>query len=344
MTVSGFFDPTIDYAAAERYEITYIHCGNSILFDAISEAFAAWASRMNVAYSRIAADDADGFLATIRSCAAGGTDGFILDPFGSDYATVADVMNTLGLPWMSGISVPADPVTGTLLHPSVGFHQYKFGYDMFTWCINEAEASWPDAAAGNTGAIFLGFDMMGDLIQRHTGAKAAWGTSAFCGADGGNFFYGDFFDIGGLDAAAAQTYTAAIMAGHPEITYWVACGFYDAYTLGIVNAAEAAGKADTTVCSSVGGMSLFAQWDSGTATCWKSGVFFDVRLYAEPMFCALYAQITGQVTASDLWAQWRSNGEAYAALKLPTVIVTQENYRDILEYVDTYSGIDWYPY
>ena len=337
----GFFDPSIDYDSAERYKIAYIYTGASIVYDMLDAAFKVWAEQMNVAYNSYSAANPDHFLATVQTCCEQGYDGLVLDPDPAVYPAVAELANNNSIPWMSGMA-PAYDEDMKLLHPAVGYDDYTIGYDMFKWCIDDVKAKWPEATPENTGGLFIGYADLQLPERRHSGSYEAWIDNGF---KEGNFFFLDGAD-GDMTAQTGQNLAASAMAANPKLKYWIGCGFFDDYSVGIARAAAAAGLAETTACSAAGGSALISQWEAGETSSLNAAVCIEPRLYGEPIFCGLYALITGKVTAEMLWPQWRdkSSGQTYADLRLPAVTITRDNYKDYLAFVDQYTEIDQYPY
>jgi ABC-type sugar transport system substrate-binding protein len=335
----GFFDSSVDYTKATNYKIAYMYAGTSVLYDMFSKAFKAWAERMNCTYNDYSTTDADQFVNTIQTYSDQGYAGLLIDPDSTIYSRCSDLLTELKLPWMGCMS-PATDADGKLIHPAVGFDNFGFGHDMFQWCIDYAKKNWPDATAENTGAMFIGFSVVPLLELRHNGALAAWKDSGYPES---SFYFLDGV-TGDQTAQTGYNLSSATMAAHPEFKYWVGCGFFDDYSDGIVRAAEAAGKADQTICSTAGGSALINHWDAGEDSSWKSAVYTDQRLYAEPIFCGLYAMITGQATAETLWPEWvnKAAGDQYATLQLPSTMMTKDMYKDYLSFVDKYTGIVQY--
>jgi ABC-type sugar transport system substrate-binding protein len=335
----GFFDSSVDYTKNTKYKVAYMYSGTSVLYDMFSKAFEGWAKRMNVDYNSFSATDADQFLTTIQTYADQGYNGLLLDPDSTTYPAVVSLMKDVKLPWMGCMSGAYDD-SGKLVHPAVGFDNVGFGHDMFQWCIDYAKKNWPDATPENTGGIFVGYSVVPLLEQRHTGAHDAFIAAGYKES---NFFFADGV-TGDMTAQTGYNLSATIMASNPNIKYWIGCGFFDDYTDGIVRAAADAGKSDTTVCSTAGGSALINHWDAGETSSWKSAIFTDQRLYAEPIFCGLYAMMSGQATAETLWPEWvdHSKGETYANLQLPSTTITQDMYKDYLSFVDKYTGIVQY--
>jgi ABC-type sugar transport system substrate-binding protein len=337
----GFYDPTFDYSSNPRYKIAYMYSGTSVLYDMFSVAFEAWAKNMNIEYNSFSAADADTFLTTLQTYADQGYDGLLVDPDSTTYPATVEALNANNMPWMGCMS-PAYDDNGKLLHPSVGFDNYGFGYDMFKWCIDYAKANWADATPENTGGMFIGYSVVPLLELRHTGSQDAWKDAGYPDA---NYFFLDGV-TGDMTTQTGYNLAATTMAANPQIKYWIGCGFFDDYSVGIARAAADAGKADQTVCSTAGGSTLINQWDAGEESSWKSAIFSDQRLYGEPIIGGLYAMVSGQATAETLWPQWvnKGAGETYASLLLPTATITKDMYQDYLSFVDQYTGIDLYPY
>lgn len=335
----GFFDPAIDYSTMPRYKMAYVYTGTSILYDRFTTAFGQWAEQMNVAFEAFSAADTDQFLDTIRSYAGKGYDGLLLDPDPAAYPAVAALMEELNLLWMSCLSAPLDE-NGKLLHPAVAIDSYGAGYDMFRWCIDYAKATWPDATPENTGGLFIGYTGAPRVELNRQGSYDAWTKSGYTEE---TFFFGDG-ESGDMTDQTGYNLASKAFEANPQIEYWVACGFFDDYSQGIARAAEAAGKGDRVICAAIGGTALIDQWDDGLSGPFKSAVFIDQRLYAEPLFCGLYAMITDQATAETLWPRWvDATGSAkYANLLLPYTILTRDMYKDYLTFVDNYTGVVLY--
>jgi hypothetical protein len=169
----GFYDPSIDYAAAGRYKIAYIYSGTSVVYDMLSTAFKAWADKMNVEFISFSAANADEFLTTAQTYCDEGYDGLVLDPDTATYPAALELVNRNNIPWMSGMT-PAYNASAKLLHPSVAYDDYVLGFDMYQWCIDYAKATWTDATPENTGGMFVGYSGIGMPELRQNGAHDAW--------------------------------------------------------------------------------------------------------------------------------------------------------------------------
>ena len=340
----GYYDASYDYSANPTYKVVYMMQQAGSLYDAFDQAFAAWAEVSNVEYNSFNSNnDNDLFLTTIETYAAQGYDGYLLDADSTIYPAVNDLMNELELPWMAGMAEAQDS-DGNRVHPVVGFNNVGFGNDMATYVIEYQRENWPDASLEEIGMLSMNFSLSPQLNERTLGAKETWLAEGyleenFVEADGAAT--GTFTAQGGFDLAAAE------FASNSDIKYWLICAFYDDYADGAVRAAEQAGIADTSVATTCGGTGLIAHWDAGEEdTAWKSAIFCAQTLFAEPIFFGLYAFMNGDATPETIFPEWidTAAGETYAYVDLPSFTITRDNYKEYMEWVDAYTGINWSPY
>jgi ABC-type sugar transport system substrate-binding protein len=340
----GFYDKTVNYASKPRYKIVYMMSVTGALYDMFDSAFAAWAKKMNVIYSSFSAGgDNDLFLTTIEDYAAQGIDGFIFDADAAIYHRVAELTDDLGKPWMSAMGEALD-ANGNRAHPFVSFNNTDFGYQMANYTIEYAKKNWPNAKASEIGMISMDFSLSPQVHERTTGAQSVWNQQY----SKTNFFIADGAESADLSIEGGYTLATKVFKANPGIKYWLVCAFYDDYALGAADAAATLGKQSSCVVIDCGGSALISQWDSGTTTCWKASVFAAQIIFAEPMFCGLYAMMDGQATPETLWPEWinKNAGEKFAFMNIPTYILTQDNYKEYLEWVDAYTGenLSDYPY
>lgn len=339
ITKAGYFDPAVDYSQNRNYKVAYLMNKKTGLNAAFSKAFEAWAYRMNVSYDDFDADgDNEVYLSQIQNCANMYYDGLLLDPDSTIFPRLSEMLDELNIPWMSCMAPPLAEDFKTLLHPYVGFDNVQAGVAMAKFNIDYAKTTWPDAEPEEIGAIFIGYSVVPALAQREQGFKATFLEAYPESAD--NYIFCD----GVEDDMSYQTgfnLVSPVFAARPDIKYWLISGFFDDFTDGAAGAAEVAGKADTTVCSTFGGTGLIEKWDTGVTSCWRGAIYTDQRLYAMPIFCGLYAMMDGQNTAEDLWPEWvnHSVGDQYATVLLPTVVITKESYKEYLMWVAEYTGI-----
>lgn len=229
---------------------------------------------------------------------------------------------------------------GLLKHPFIGFDYYMAGEKMGEWLLEYQKATWPEAKPEEIGVIGVDFSVVYEISIRIDGALDAI-KEAYPDIED-RYWHADCM-VGNLDSTTAHSVVGAILPTQPQIKYWLIVGTVDDFADGAVSAAMDAGMEDQVVAISMGSPGLIVQWEIGEQTAWKSALSSIGVIYAEPIFCGLYAQVTGQTTAEELWnPEWvnKSKGETYANLLLPTIILEYENYKQYFEWVDLYTGMD----
>lgn len=336
----GFFDPTIDYVSQKKYKVAYLTADYSIMYDLMSMEFEKWAERLNCDYSFYSASDTDVFFSIVEEYAAQGYNGLLVDPDYDGYQRTSEIMNELGMPWMLGMTAQHNLHGKDLLHPSILYDNANMGVQMATWVINYAKKTWPNAAENQIGMISLDYSIVQVIHERTTGAQSVW--NATYPGQKSHFFIADGSDIGDLTEDTAYSLTANILAANPSIKYWLICPFFDDYAIGADRAVTDKGLASQSVVTSCGGANLINNWDQGKNSCWKSAVYTPTAFYAEPMICGLYALMNGKATPDTLFLAWinKNAGDKYATLMMPTIMITQDNYKEYLEWVDVYTGFN----
>ncbi|SHI15821.1 ABC-type sugar transport system, substrate-binding protein, contains N-terminal xre family HTH domain [Sporobacter termitidis DSM 10068] len=342
---AGFFDPTVDYTKHPRYKIVYLMISSGTLYDAMSKSYNNWADRMNCDYTDWTANaDLDLYIETLQTYAIQGIDGFLLDADLSLYPRIEEITKELNIPWMSGMAAPQDD-SGALIHPTVVFDNARMGVQMASWVIDYAKKTWPNAAASEIGMLSMDFSIVPVIHARTTGAQSVW--KQYYPEQSAHFFIADGV-VGTLDSDTGYNLAEAIFAMNPNIKYWLICAFFDDYASGAAKAAAASGMSDRCVIIDVGGAALVNNWDNGENSSWKASVFASQALYAEPIVGGLYALMEGTATPETLWPDWvnKNAGDKYATIQTPVAVITQDNYQEYLEWVDSYTGFNEsnYPY
>jgi ABC-type sugar transport system substrate-binding protein len=355
----GYLNPDIDYAKQEKYTIKYITQGYSGSFEQLNRAFEKWAVRLNCNYKAFYCNDSnDEIITVIEKFAAEGVDGMLIDAFPSNYGRVSEVLGELGMPWMGCAVAPYSySYAGreALLHPAVEMDNTAVGEMMASWAIDYAGKTWPGAKADNTGMIALDYAIVSDLHQRVAGAQSVWDAAY---PDENLFIAND--PAHQMTQAVGYSMTKTIMDDNPQIEYWLVCACVDNYAEGAVRAATEKGLQTVTAVISCatpesGGLSnrgyavgsnLIYDWDHAVDTCWKATVYTSAALDAEPMMCGLYEMMSGRALPEELFFGWinKKAGNKYATMKTPVFVLTEENYKEYLEWVDAYTGLNQFSY
>lgn len=338
----GFFDPDADYSKNERFKVIYMMASTGVLYAAFSNTFRVWAERTNCEYSDYAAGDNDTFMNTLETYATQDVDGFILDPDSSINQRVLELAHEYHINWMGGMSAYRDE-DGKLQHPTVGLDNTAFGAQMAAWLIDYAKTTWRLDDFSKVGFMSIDYSISDQIHERATGAQTVWNERYPELKE--NYLSQDGLTTGQLNSDTAYNLASSAMSANPRYEYWLIACCIDNYADGAARAAAQLGKQDKTAVASIGGTDLMNRWDTGEESSWKSAVYTAQLIYAEPIFMAVYAQMSG-VAPEALWPEWvdKSSGEAYASLCPPSFIITIDDYKEYMEWVDRYTGVDYSPY
>jgi ABC-type sugar transport system substrate-binding protein len=339
----GFYLADYDYSSNKTFKVAYMYAAQSLLNQNFSDAFAAWAERMNIEYNDYNSNsDADAFCNTIETYASQGYDGLLLDPDSQTWARVVELANEVNIPWFPCMSCPVDD-DGKTAAPRVGFDNYNFGELMMQACLDWLEETYPDVALDKVGVISIDYSASVEIHQRTEGALDTW--LAYGGSED-NFTVADGVAQGDMSSESGYNAAAPIVSSNPDIEVWLVCACIDDYALGSAQCLADNDKADHAYVTTCGGTGLQLQWDQGTQTCWRSAIYTAQELYAEPIINSLYALMNGWITHETLWPEWINHaaGDEYASYRLPTFKIEYDTYQEYLEFVDSYTGMDHFDY
>ncbi|MDR0813963.1 MAG: hypothetical protein LBO63_08240 [Oscillospiraceae bacterium] len=350
----GYYDPDYDYSQNKKFKVIYVCIGYNDLNADFNASFAHWASLSNVQYDGYwSADSNEALLTQLPTLKEQGYDGVLLDPDMMQFPQIAEVCDSIGLQWMGcmgqALAWTPEIVPAGLLHPYVGFSHVEFGARLANRLIQYSNDTWADAdLATNVG--FIGVDMSTSppLHQRVEGAQAAW---AAAGGNPDSFFA---TDVGGdMTVQAAQNVVESCIALNSTYEYWLIVGVIEDFADGAANAIDNVfGNADNAAIGTIGGKKLAAKWDEGIDSAWRFVLDSPTPFYAEPLFFALYAFMSGQATPETIWPSWVDKnpalvplfGDTYAQLNIPAYFQTKETYKELLTWANLYTRSSIYPY
>jgi ABC-type sugar transport system substrate-binding protein len=348
----GFYDESYDYNANPKYKVIYVCIGFNDLNSDFNNAFANWAKLANVQYDGyFSAASNEELLAQLPTLTEQGYDGILLDPDMMQFEQIKEVCDRVGLAWQGCMGQAlkfGEAGPEGLIHPYVGFSHTEFGRQLGVKLIDYAKTNWADATNDNTG--FIGVDMSTSppLHERVLGGQIAW---ADAGYPAGNYFISD---VGGdMTVQAAQNVVESTIALNPQIEYWLIIGVIEDFADGAANAIDNVfGNADNACIATIGGKKLATKWDEGITSAWRFVLDSPTPVYAEPLFFALYAYMSGQATPETIWPSWIDHnpalvpffGEEYAQLQIPAYFQEQATYKQLLTWANLYTRSNIYPY
>jgi L-arabinose transport system substrate-binding protein len=132
---------------------------------------------------------------------------------------------------------------------------------------------------------------------------------------------------------ASYKQVSAVLAGHPEISAWLIFSSADNYGTGAARAVEAAGVEKKTILVSAGGELAHGEWDKGerAPVCWRAACYFDARDYVKYMVAGMLDICQNGKKAADIFPEFKSPGQKYAAIKVSGTMITPANYKEIMQ-------------
>ena len=353
------YDYEYDYTQNEKVKVAYIAQAGTALYQQSAEAYEHWAPLYNMEWAGfMSADgDSDMFLTDLQTMIDQGVTCFILDPDGTTFPAVINVLeqnNKDGnLFWMSQMSPPRDaevgdgiPIGGNMINDYVGFDNVESGRQVTRRLVEWKNEVYPDVPWDEVGFLMMEFSLSPELMQRHEGSHEVFLEA---GGKEENYFMCDCVSTGmtmqgGMDAAGP------IVSSHPEIKYWLCNGLFDDLAQGAAAIFDQQGLTDTSAICVFGGSALIQQWDAGQEDSFRFAVFTAQSLYAEPIIGALRAFVNGWADPDSIWPSWVKGSDhgvdphTYSQLLLPTESLEHDSYQHYLEWTDMYTKSDMYDY
>jgi ABC-type sugar transport system substrate-binding protein len=335
----GFYDSGIDYTKNKKYNVVYmVSAANNINQD-LSDAFNTWASRANCSYTYYSSNnEADAYINTMQTYTdQKQIDGFILDPDPTIFSRIQEVCKELNISWISGMT-PITDDKGNFAGPCSGNDQALDGALMANSLINYAKKTWSGEDPKTVGFLVMTFSAQAVFTMRASSIKECWDKGFPNQND--NYFVCDSITSGNPDASTAYNLISATIVAHPEIKHWLIATMFDDFAVGACRAVEGQNLDAASCVNTIGGSTLVKQWDTGYDGSWKFAIYTAQPLFSEPIFFGLYALMNKDATMETLWSEWISPGQKYAHMPVVSQVMTKENYKDYLECVDQYTGMD----
>jgi len=325
----GFWDREYDYSQHQRFRFVYMVSGPGPLFDTWNELFEVWADRLNMDYHGMwTPPDASNeeFLIQLETFADMGMDGIIFDADPQIVWRVVEILDDLGIPWMSGMAQPRDLaqpyavqgqfVSGRLLGSAVGFDNIAVGREMATALIDWVEEHRPELAPENIG--FIAFDFTGSppLHERQLGGKQVWTERMDVGdfhvsiAINPDRFWSLDAAAGGFDQGTATDLLTIFLSNPPpeaaDIDFWLIQALISDQAMGAQVALENLGMVNDALITSFGGIAVVADmWEQGVDTAWRVHIDTAPALFAEAVVNSFWAILAGFATHDTIHPEWR---------------------------------------
>ncbi|MCR5689014.1 MAG: substrate-binding domain-containing protein [Clostridiales bacterium] len=315
----------IDPKDRDPYRIVYLCPGLTIQWCAdVAAGLESFEDEYN--FELIAAESSnknDTYLTLLETYCDQDIDGFVLMCPEDIGASAKEIIGNAGKPVLFE-SIALVDANKKLLTSGVELNAYDCGAGCSRWLAENYKTYLGDVDMSELGFVVVTFTNMVNMKLRSDGALE---TFEECMPDCKNLFTADLVSQGTGSAEAAYNEVAAVIAGSPNIKYWLVVAVQDAYGQGATRAVEAAGLEDTSLVTSVGGENLILEWEGGYEGCWIACNYFEASFYAAELIPALISVIDGETTVEELWPDWRVEGTNYSSLKISGVMATKDTYK-----------------
>lgn len=348
----AYYDPNYDYSQNEQFSFSYHAFDAGVLYQQSAYAYEHWCKIFNLKWDGFVAanDDSDMFMTNLQTYLDQGTQSFVLDPDLTTYPAIYDLLsNYPDVKWMSQMGCPRDDgFMGEMLNNFVGFDYKDMGVQSTDKLIEWLNATHPgvDIKSGEVGFLTLTLEASPALHDRVVGAHERW---IELGGSEDNYYEVDTASYGltlqgGIDASSP------VLSTNTQYKYWLIFGLIDDLAQGAASVITTMGLTDNACVACVGGPGLQVQFDGGQFDSFRYAYFTPNLAYAEPILGCIYAELNGWATAETIWPSWvkasdhGGDGHTYSQLYLPSYWIDKDNYQEIMEWSDTYSGANFYNY
>lgn len=235
--------------------------------------------------------------------------------------TILDKCEAAGIPVVA-VDVPLIDDAGNHIAPAVILDSYLCGQQTVEWLLNHVEENGGMGDADKTGMLILAMETVTSCIPRADGQYDYFTENVpdFPAENIWRVDYGAGSSDDGYNAAAA-TITA-----HPEIETWYVVAANDEGVVGAARFLEEIGLDENAVCVGIDGY-LAADEFKKEASCVKASAYLDSGTVAEVSVTALYENI---INGTEIFGEYKGEGEEFGTYPFGSVIVTKDNYQEIM--------------
>lgn len=341
---SGFaIRPSEMTVSDKTYKIAYVgfswdntveHCS-----DLMENAFTKY---LNCEFTAISSEgNPDTFIQNVENYISQGYDALICNVYTVTTGRCVELCAENDVIWMP-VSAPATDYDGALATPCVGVNDDYVGQTLTQEAYNWATANWADFATKDAYVYIIDVSSAAELHARSL-AMEAKAKELF--PDAYKIEVGDSLaEGGGFSPEVAYNMCVRTFAANPDVKYWIVLHPFDYYVSGTCRAAEDYNIVDNVLTACCNGDNYLPVLEDGTTGCWRFCLYWDNGLWGELIACGLYALVSGQCTAEQLWSDYKAPGDNYATLRMAPVVMGPDNYSEVLGFYDNYLNYDYFGY
>ena len=336
----GWYHDDVDPFARDTYKLCYLRMGTMVIHTSMMAAIEKdWIPRLNITIDEFDANnEIDRMMNAIELYAMQGYDGLIVDPDVTVSVRTKELCAELEMPWMPCWNPIVDD-NNVRIYPGTSLDSVYCGTMQAKWLIDNYKTYFGDIDVNELGFIFISASFNQNFIENEQGAMEYW---LECFPDGqARYFLADCIaESNPVSAEAGYNQSGAIMSAHSEIKYWLVASCLEDYGQGAARVAESQGIDKNVIVCTNGANILIPAWRDGSesGTCWKAALHYGMNMFAEPVLCGLIALIDGRATPENLFVEWIKPGQTGAEVRCDWRIVSENDYQDYLDYIDSYMG------
>ena len=271
-------------------------------------------------------------LSQIDTAIGQGIDGAFLFVVDEGSATAAvDKFDEAGIP-VIGETLRLQDGDGNNIAPYVELSSFDVGKNCGTWVVENWESTGVDLSdLSKVGVIQNTNSVYQADLERIDGFME--GLLEGLDIPESNVYMADCAaqSTSNDNTEASYTQVAAVLSAHPEMEAWIIMGSVDSYAMGACRAVEAAGLEDKTILVSAGGELAVKEWANGAAPCWRATCYYNAMDFAEQMVEGMLSIVRDGVPATDIYPDYKEEGQEYAAYRISGNMCTAENFEEYVE-------------
>jgi len=338
---SGFaLGPDSFTDTSKSYKFVFVSYTWDTTTDHMEACFKSYAESVGCEYASIASNaDADVLITNIENYITQGYDGFFVNTLPSYVGRVAEICAENNVLWTAIMGIPRD-INDKVIAPYVEVNNEKAGRDLVNAAIEWSENNMDGFDPAQTMFILLNLAVAEELNARSLSMESTIKERM----PAAKIDLADCLAEGGVSSEIAYNMVARRLAANPDIKHWIILSPFDYLSVGACRAVEEYNVVDNACVACCNGDQYIPLLEDGTEGAWRFCLFWDNGVWAKFLFYGLYAQVSGVVKPGELWPDFIKSGESYAGLQLGTVIMDAGNYKDVLGYIDHFTGVPYFGY
>jgi ABC-type sugar transport system substrate-binding protein len=297
-------------------------------------------NELNCEFASVSSNgDADTLITNVENYISQGYDGLIVNVLPSTTGRVNEICEENGIIWSSATGVGRDN-DGNLSGPYVCVDDEYVGSKLVDAAVDWSKNNWDDFNDSEAMVFILDASADENLHNRCVSMEARAKELL----PNAIVEIGDSMAEGGITAETAYNMTTRRFAANPDVKYWIVLQPFDYFGSGVCRAAEDYNMVDSVCSACCNGDFYLDLLKAGTTGAWRFCLYWDNGVWAQLLINGLYARVSGACPSTALWNDFIQDGEQYAGLRMASIVMGPDNYKDVLGFYDNWLGYEYYGY